>query len=213
MFDDIRDKVIEALQTAKAQVEESDAYNQLKERFDSLSPLVQKTLLGTVAFLLLYLVAQFPLSYYRTSSDNLALYEENRDIILDLYRIKRKANSVPQTPPPLEALDLENRARSAVTGARIQPEQLKSIMPFDNTTRAASGFIPKSVTQAGVEVRLANLNLTQIVDIGNALSNLGNSAKMVGLEVKPGTETGNYFDAVFQIVSFNIPSSAPAGGK
>ena len=102
-----------------------------------------------------------------------------------------------------------------VTGARVQPEQIKGISFFDNAGARSSTFIPKNVTQSGVEVRLANLNLTQIVDIGHALSNMG-SSKMIGLDVKPGTVAGNYFDVIFKVVSFNIPAPAApaaAGGR
>lgn len=210
-LDDIRDKVFESLQAVKGRLEESDAYNQLKERYDSLPPLTQKAILGAVGVIATYIVLQIPLSYYDQGSENVALFEENRDLVLDLYKVKRHAMALPQTAPPLEAGELESRARAAVNNARVQPEQVKAITMFDNSGSHASSFIPKNVTQSGVEVRLANLNLSQIVDIGHALTNLG-SAKIVGMEVKPGAAPGNYFDATFKVVSFNIPSApAPKG--
>ena len=210
ILDDVRDKALEALQTAKARLDESDAYLQLKERYDSLSPIMQKSLLAVVGFFFTYLFLQIPMSYYDTGTENLAMYEENRDLVLDLYKVKRHALAIPPSAAPLEASDLESRARMAVTGARVQPEQIKGISFFDNAGARSSTFIPKNVTQSGVEVRLANLNLTQIVDIGHALSNMG-SSKMIGLDVKPGTVAGNYFDVIFKVVSFNIPAPAPTG--
>ena len=212
ILDDIRDKVLEALQTAKASLEESDAYLQLKERYDSLSPVMQRSLLTVVGFLFAYVFLQIPMSYYDAGTENLAMFEENRDLVLDLYKVKRHALAIPQTMPPLEASDLENRARMAVSSARVQPEQIKGISFFDNAGSRSSSFIPKNVTQSGVEIRLANLNLTQIVDIGHALSNMG-SSKMIGLDVKPGSVAGNYFDAIFKVVSFNIPEAPAANGS
>lgn len=208
ILDDIRDKALETLQSAKGRLEESDLYLQLKERYDSLSPVLQRTIQIVTALAVAYVLLLFPMSYYDHGSENLALFEENRDLILDLYKVKRRDLLTPQGPPPLESSELEGRARNAITAARVQPDQIKGVSFFDNSGARSSAFIPKNVTQAGVEVRLANLNLTQVVDIGHALTNLG-SAKIVGLEVRPGSAPGNYFDAIFKVVSFNIPA-APA---
>jgi hypothetical protein len=211
ILDDIRDKGLEGLQAFTGRLEESDSYIQLKERYDSFSPAVQKLIAGTVVLVIALLFLQIPLSYYSRGSENIALFEENRDLVLDLYKVKRKSLSTPQLPPPLEKSDLESRARSAVMAARVQPEQIKAISFFDNAGATAGGMIPKNITQAGVEIRLGNLNLSQVVDIGHALTNLHTSTKIIGLEVRPGSAPGNYFDANFKVVSFNIDS--PEDGK
>ena len=208
ILDDIRDKVLEGLQTVKAQLDESDSYNQLKERFDSFSPLVQKLILSSVAIIFSYALLLIPFSYYDTGTENVALYEENRDLVLDLYRVKRRSVATPQTSAPLETSELESRARNAVSTARVQPEQIKGVSMFDNSGAQSSSFIPKNVTQNGVEIRLANLNLSQVVEIGHALTNMG-SAKIIGMDIRAGSVPGNYFDATFKVVSFNI-ASAPA---
>ncbi len=209
ILDDIRDKSLETLQSIKGRLEESDSYARLKERYDSFSPTTQKAIVAATALVIALVILQFPKSFYDAGSENLALFEENRDLILNLYRVKRLAVTTPQGPAPLQAPELESRARNAVTSARVQPEQIKGISNFDNAGPRSSSFIPKEVTQAGVEVRLANLNLSQIVDIGHALTNIG-AAKIVGLDIRPGNSVGNYFDATFKVVSFNFPASAVA---
>ncbi len=213
ILDDFRDKALETLQSIKGRLEESDSYVQLKERYESFPPLIQKLVAGSLVLLIALVLLQFPLSFYNRGSENIALYEENRDLVLDLYRIKRKSVATPQLPPPLEKTELEGRARSAVTAARVQPDQIKAIAFIDNAGATASGLIPKNVSQAGVELRLGNLNLTQIVDIGHALTNLSSTTKIIGLEVRPGSAPGNYFDANFKVVSFNIESAPPAKGR
>lgn len=210
ILDDIRDKSLELLQSIKGQLDESDSYIQLKERYDSLSPFFQKLILSAVGLIFGFFLLQFPLSYYNAGSDNIALFEENRDLVLDLYNVKRRSQATPAISPPLEASALEGRARSAIASARVQPDQIKGISFFNNAGPTSSSFIPKAVTQSGVEVRLANLNLTQIVDIGHSLSNLGSMTKITGLEVRPGLALGNYFDATFKIVSFNVAAAGEA---
>ena len=207
ILDDLKDRALEALQAAKSKLEENDTYLGLKEKFDSLSPVLQKTIQGFASFVILYALFQIPMSYYSGGSENLALFEENRDLILDLYRVKRRALLAPQAPTPISAPDLESRARNALVAARVQADQIKSVSFFDNQGPQSSDFIPKSVEQKGVEVRVANLNVNQLVEVGHALSTLADSVKMIGLEIKPGTQAGSYFDASFKLVSFSVASA------
>lgn len=209
-FDEIREKIFESLQGAKSQLDESELYQKVRERYELLPPVGQKAVLALTIFLVGYVLFQVPMAYYSRASENLALFEENRDLVLDLYRVKRKSASAPPAAPAMDNAMLESRARSAVMGARVQPEQIKAISFYDNAGARASRFIPKEIRQNGVEVRLANLNLTQIVDIGHGLSNLGTSTKIVGFEVKPGTNPGSYFDVIYKVVTFDIPAPAPA---
>lgn len=205
MIDDIKDRVLEGLQAAKAAIEETDSYMQLKERYDSLNPSMQKVIVGSIGVLLIYAVIQIPMSYYTSGSDNLALFDENRDLILDLYRAKRRSALAPTAPSPLSSGELETRSRNALVSARIPPDQIKSISPFDNRGPQSSGFIPNEVEQKGVQVQLSNLNVNQIIEVGHSLLTISDSARMIGLEVKAGTHAGSYFDTTFKIVSFAIP--------
>ncbi len=204
IIDDLKDRVLEALQVVKASIEETDAYIQLKERYDSLNPSMQKLLLASVGSLFAYIIIQIPMSYYTSGSDNIALFDENRDLVLDLYRAKRRSALAPSAPVALSASELESRSRSALVAARIPPEQIKSIAPFDNRSPQASSFIPKDIEQKGVEVHVANLNVNQIIDVGHSLLAISDSARMISLEVKPGAQAGSYFDTTYKIVSFAI---------
>lgn len=209
-FDEIREKIFEALQGAKSQLDESELYQKVRERYELLPPIGQKAVLAGLVLLFSYVLFQIPMAYYSRASENLALFEENRDLVLDLYRVKRKSAAAPPAAPAMDNAMLESRARSAVTGARVQPEQIKAISFYDNAGPRASRFIPKEIKQNGVEIRLANLNLSQIVDIGHGLSNLGASTKIVGFEVKPGANPGSYFDVIYKVVTFDIPIPAPS---
>jgi hypothetical protein len=152
------------------------------------------------------------MGYYSRASENLALHEENRDLVLDLYRLKQKSAAVPAAQPSLDSSALESRARSALQNAQVHTDQIKAVSFYDNSSSQGSRFIPKEIRQNGVEVRLANLNLTQVVDIGHGLSNLGATTKIVGFELKPGSLNGSYFDVIFKVVTFDFPP-APANKK
>ncbi|MDZ4084777.1 MAG: hypothetical protein U1E10_17675 [Bdellovibrionales bacterium] len=211
-FEEVKDQVLEALQRAKSKLDEFEPYQKVREAYDSMPTLIQKMVLGAIGFLIAFVFFLIPYSFYSSGSENLALFEENRDLVLDLYRVKRKIVSSPQAPPPMDPSSLESYARSAVTGARVQPEQIKAISFVDGSTSKPSTAIPKSVRQNLVEIRLANLNLTQIVDIGHALSNI-QSTKVMSFDLRPGSAEGNYFDVMYKIVSFDIPAAPAAKGK
>lgn len=211
-FEDVKEKTLEGLQSAKGKLDELEAYQKLREQFDSLGPIPQKIVLATIGLGVAFIFFLIPKSFYDAGSENLALFEENRDLVLDLYRVKRKALAAPQTPPPLDSSTLESYARSAVTNARVQPEQIRAISALDGSSVKPSDAIPKALRKNLVEVRLANLNLTQVVDIGHALANI-QSAKVLAFDLRPGTAEGNYFDVLFKIVSFDTPAAPPAKGK
>ncbi len=211
-FEDLKDQALEALQSAKGKLDESELYQKTRDAYESLPGWAQKVTVGLISFGISTLFFMIPYSFYSSGSENLALFEENRDLVLDLYRVKRKIVSSPQTPPPMDPSTLESYARSAVTGARVQSEQIKAISFIDSSTSKPSTAIPKSVRQNLVEIRLANLNLAQVVDIGHALSNI-QSTKVMSFDLRPGSAQGNYFDVIFKIVSFDIPVAPVAKGK
>lgn len=211
-FEELKDQALEALQQGKSHLDEFEPYQKVREAYDALPSLIQKAVLGLIGFLISLTFFLIPYSFYSSGSENLALFEENRDLVLDLYRVKRKIVSSPQTAPPLDPSALESFARLAVNGARVQPEQIKVISSIDGASLKPSTAIPKSLRQNLVEIRLANLNLTQIVDIGHALSNI-QSAKVMSFDLRPGSVEGNYFDVMFKIVSFDIPTAPAAKGK
>lgn len=217
-FDDIKEKLLEVFQQIQGKISESPAYIQLREKYDSLNPNAQKAVLAGTSLAVLFLILMIPMSYYSSGTDSLSLFEENRDIVLDLYRAKRRLTLAPAVIPPIDAIDLETRARNAISAAKLLPEQ-STISGYDNKTAASSSGIPKSVDQKGVAIQLSNINISQLVDLSHAFVNLSPSAKIVALEVKAGTQPGSYFDALFKIVSFSIPGAlqaevpAKTGGK
>lgn len=214
IIDDIRDKFIEVFGQVRSGIEESDAYNQLRERYDSLPPAGQIATLSGAALLMLFLALQVPFVFYSTSSDYLAMVDENRDLVLDFYRAKREKDLLPPSSNSMGLSEIEARARRIVKESRIQESQLTSIMPLaGNLNGKALSVIPKGLSSEGIEIQLSNLNLTQVVDYGYQLTQIGPGVFISGLEVKPGAEPGNYFDAKFRVVSFRGKSELNSGSN
>lgn len=205
-FDDLKDQLRERFQVLAARVQESAAWGDLTEKFGNLSPNAQKGVLaGIGAFFALVLLA-IPYSMYSSSATTVTEFEEKRDLIRELFRVKRESAILDSAPPEISPAELQSRANNQITTAQIQPEQIRSISEFDN---AGSPGIPKNVIQKGITVNLGKLTLRQVVDLGHQLQSIHPSTKMIGLEVNANRDNPHYFDVVYKIVSFSLPAEPP----
>ncbi len=209
-FEDVKDNVKEQVKAIWARVRESDAYLQLNERYQSLSPNGQKAALAggvAVAFLI---VMAIPWTFYSGSKTSIEEYEAKRDVVRELFKVNREASGLPPAPPPIAASELESMARQTLTTARLVPEQIVSV----TESPANVSGIAKTIDQTGIAVSLAKLNLKQIVEIGSELQGMQSTARMMGLEVKANAADSRYYDVVYKIVAFAAkPEVAPKKGK
>jgi hypothetical protein len=67
-LDDIKDQLKERLHAVMARAQESSAWMQAQERFDSLSPNAQKAIIAGVAVLAAFAILAFPWMYYSAST-------------------------------------------------------------------------------------------------------------------------------------------------
>lgn len=207
-FEDLRDNVRDQLRTLSANIQESSAFINLKEKYQSLSPNGQKLSLigaGLASFLIVMAV---PYMFYSGSQTAMEEFEEKRTVVRDLFRVTREASSIPAPPPPVTAMDLQNNARNLLNGARLQQEQIVGV----NEASINVTGIPKTIEQAGILISLAKLNLKQIVEIGHELQNLHQMARMAGLEVKANVSDPAYYDVVYKVVAFSAKPEAAAKG-
>ncbi len=211
-FDDIKDRLREAFQTLSGRVRESTAWNQLMEKYADLPPQGQKAALAGTGVIFALFMLMIPSCVFLSSMTNITDFEDKKQLMRDLYRTHREASALPPPPLSMSGSELQNRVQSVLSGAGLQPEQLGGVQEFDNKPKS-SGWIPKSLDQAGVAVTVRKLNLEQIVDIGQRLQRMQATAKMTGLEVRAQSEDPHYFDVVYKIVAFNLPPEpAPKGG-
>lgn len=198
-FEDLRDNVRDQLRQISANIQESSAFINLKEKYQGLSPNGQKLSLIGAGFVAFMVIMAVPYMFYSSSQTAMGEFEEKRTVVRDLFRVTREASSLPAAPPPITSMDLQNSARNLLNGARLQPEQIAGV---NETTINVTGM-PKTIDQAGISVSLAKLNLRQIVEVGHELQNVHQMARMAGLEVKANIADPAYYDVVYKIVAFS----------
>ena len=208
-FEDVKDSAKEQIKAVWGRVRETDAFLQINERYQSLSPSGQKAALAGAVLVGFLIVMAIPWTFYSSSQTSVTEYEEKRDLIRDLFKTNREAAGLPPAPMMVTAGELETKARQSLTGARLAPEQIVSV----TESPANVAGIAKTIDQTGIAVSLTKLNLKQVLDIGNDLQNMQNTARMMGLEIKATAADVRYYDVVYKIVAFAAkPEVAPKKG-
>lgn len=208
-LDDLRDQLRDQLRQLGAQVADSPAYQSLKEKYDSLEPRQQKTAIISVVCLTLAILIWIPLSIYLSSREQMTYFEESRDLTRELLRTERQASQIGTAGPGLPPGTLQQRVHSVISAVNLIDEQRGSVQDFQAGGPTAKGLIPTGVNQEGAEVQLKNLNLRQVVDIGQRLESIHPTVKLWGMDIRASAEDGNYFDVTYQLLSFAIPQEEP----
>lgn len=216
-LDDIKEQLRDQFNTTWGRIQESSAYNTLREKYEAL-PTNQQKALGVGALVLAVLILLwFPYSYLSVSGTLITEFSEKRAVIRELLRVSRQSDALPPIPqgPSIDAL--QQSVDQVFNAANLMAEQRGQVM--GTSTKDKLAFIPPTVTQQAFAVDAKKLNLKQILDIGFELSKLYAALKLMDVEITSaaGAPAPGYFDVVFKLVSFNFPhmesEELPATGK
>ncbi|MGE0526056.1 MAG: hypothetical protein AB7G93_14730 [Bdellovibrionales bacterium] len=202
-FENLRDQLKEQWAELSAKIQESPAFNSLRERFESQTPAVQRAIVAGAGALFALFLLSFPLGYLSTSNEHLEYFEENRELIRGLLRASRSASEPSPVPPPVAADSLKTMIEERLRSRNLSPEQIGEMNPIPN--QPAGNLAPATVVQNGLAVQVKNLNLTQIVDIANMLQNLGPGTKLMGLDVVQADGQTHYYNIIARVVNFGLP--------
>ncbi|MFZ4402978.1 MAG: hypothetical protein ACOYOK_02650 [Pseudobdellovibrionaceae bacterium] len=213
-WDDLKEQVQNESRQLWEKIEESSIYNQLKDRYENLTPQKQKIVVILAATAAVVTVLSFPYSYYSTSSDTISEFKDRRDLLREMQKVARESAEVPDLPVPPTVEIVKSMISSQLMAAQLLPEQIRST----EIEAVSSKLISPQLMQNAVVVSLAKLNLQQIVDIGYQLQNISASIKLKDLSVVATTEAG-YFDVVYKLITLAVPEkptpaiAAPPEGK
>lgn len=204
-LDDLKEQLKASFQTTWERIQESEAYNQLNDKYQSLSPSGQKVAQVVTAVLIAGVVFYSPISQLQISSELLAQFEDKRTLIRDLFKTYRESSGGLQMSPAPQTGDLVSSIQSSLQGAKLIPEQIVSVNP----TQPEGRLIPANLQQGVVEVKLAKLNLRQIVDIGLQLANISQAVKVKDMLMQANAEMAGYFDVTYKLYALKVPEPLP----
>lgn len=206
-LEDLKDQVRERATEIWDRIQESPAYNNLREKYETLSPGAQKGLQLAAIGIVVLTLASIPYSYLSTSSDYVAEFENSRSLIRSLLRASRLASEASTVPSAMSGEELKSQLQSQMSTYSLLPEQIGGVIDLDTRTLGNS-LAPRGIQQQGIGLSLKKLNLKQVTDIGYQLQGLNPSIKMAGLEVTASTPDPHYFDVLYKFVIYSMPGAA-----
>jgi hypothetical protein len=200
-FSELKEQLTQSFKNSWEQFQESSLYNQIKDRFENLSPTGQKLVMVLGAFLLVFMVMSFPWGFYSQSSSYIGEFESKRDLIRDLLKVSREVQSGPNIPipPPMDAL--QSKIQSLIQQSQFIPEQVRGIEMLSEN----SNLIPADLSQGLFKVTLAKLNLRQIIDFGFQLQSQSASIKMKDLLITANGQDPRYLDVTYKLLVLKVP--------
>ncbi len=146
-----------------------------------------------------------PFSNLFSSYSSITTFEEQRGLIRDLFKTYRESNSTQNIVPPPPTQSLMASIESILQRAELAPEQNLGV-----TIGASEGrLIPTNLVDNVTIVKLAKLNLKQIVDIGASLVGLSESVKMKDISVLANAADTRYYDVTYKLYSLKVPEAIP----
>jgi hypothetical protein len=204
-LEELKDQLKSTLQSTWEKISESEAYTQLSDKYQSLSPSGQKVAQAVTALFIAGIIFYSPISQLQVSSELMTQFEDKRTLIRDLFKTYRDSTGGLQMSPAPQVAELISTINSSLQGAKLVPEQIVAV----DATQAEGRLIPASLQQGVVEVKLAKLNLRQVVDIGLQLANISSAVKVKDMLMQANAEMAGYFDVSYKLYALKVPEPLP----
>ncbi len=208
-LDDLKDRFKSEGKALADRVQESSAYNNLKDRFDSASPGGQKAILIAASCLLVLAILYIPWGYYSSSALSVEEFEDRRQLIHDMMHVTRETSDTPELPVPPSLDAIRSSVEQFIKSAGLIDKQKGTI----GVVTEPSTLVPAGLNQGILSVQLKMLNLTQLMDIGYQIQSISSSIKLKDLIVEPSSENPKYLDVIYKLIVLKVPailSPAPA---
>ena len=207
-LDDLKEKLLELIKTAWSRFQEWPVYLDLRERYDNLPTKSQRWVLGGAITLAALFLLSFPLSFLWTSADNMRFFEDARHVTQELLEVEREAKSAAALPQPPSLAMLKTSVQGLLQRMQLSQEQILPLEDMDQVEPA--NVLPAGVQAQGVKVKLSQLNLRQVTEIGNQLeTQLQTGVNIWSFAMQQNSEQTDYFDVEYHLVTFHLSGESP----
>ncbi len=200
-FQDLKDRLLTELKNVSDKVQESSLYIQLSEKYESLSPRVQRFTKWGAAILIVLILLSFPWGYFSNSQLYMSEFEEKRELSSDLVQQATDSSTRLQIPHAPSAGDIRGRLDRFMKDQNIPPENIKPIVDVYES----SSLVPSNVMGAHIRLQVDNLNLKQAMDIATQAQGIGPTVKIKDLSLTASLKDPRYLDMNMVIVALQVP--------
>ncbi len=202
-FESVKEQLKDNWTELSGKIQENSTFNNLREKFESQSPSIQRAIIGALAALFVLLLLSFPMGYLSDSSDHMTEFNDNRSLLLGLLHAARTAKEPSPLPPPIEPGTLRSQIDAVLKEHRLIPDQIGEIQPLP--ANPAKNLAPPVVIQTGIVVQLKKLNLEQMTSLSYQLQSLGQGMKLMGIDIVQSAGQTHYYDMIARVVQFALP--------
>jgi hypothetical protein len=206
IIQNIGETLKEAYQNFLAKLEENATYNTLKEKFDSLTPQLQKLIMGGALTFVLIMLFMFPYGYYSSSKDFDAQFNEKRQLLRELLRASR-ISTVETAVNTFDRNEIENQVRQMLGSFALLPEQFEGVVDLNEDSMGPS-LAPAEIKSINVGAQFKKLNLKQMQEIGYRLQNIDTSVKLIGLDLQADKDNDHYFNVLYKLSGYFLNENA-----
>ena len=205
-FEELKERIQTESKAQWEQFQQSSLYIQIKERYENLTPVMQKVTVVGLAIFFLYLFLSIPLGFYSQSSVYVTEFEDKRQLIRDLLKSSREAQESPDLAIPPQVESLKAQVDSQIQSSKLLPEQILGSQVSMDKPR----MIPGNLSQGVLKIDLKKLNVRQILDLGHQLQTVNTSVKMTDMIMQANPEDPRYFDVTYKLAVLAVPSQIEA---
>lgn len=205
-LNELKERFQSELKVSVEKLQESNLYIQIKEKYDDLTPTMQKVVLWGGAVFFLYVFVSIPGDKYSNSQVLVEEFETRRDLIRQMMKVHREASSSFDIPVAPDVQSLKTRIERDLQNARLLPEQIVSVEPVSGNSK----LVPENLLSGQLDVRLTKLNIRQVADLGFQIQSISPSVKLKDLSITAHPELKDYFDVSFSVITLSVPQNPAA---
>ncbi len=201
-FESLQENIKEKFQSIGSKIRESQSYNELVERYQDLSPKVQKILFYLGLTLLLLLIFAYPLYSFYSSSRDLSQHNKNLYLVSELKKNFYKKSELKNMPQKKEMFQIQGDIRSRLENLKLLPEQI-DMQSYKPETKS---LFPPGVEAQGLKLRLSNINMEQFTRVSMMLKQLHPNIIIGEVQINKSTdaEKPEYQNAKFEIINYYV---------
>ncbi|HWU43029.1 MAG TPA: hypothetical protein VN132_06305 [Bdellovibrio sp.] len=205
-LDDLKDQLTSEGRAVWERIQDSAAFNQLRDRYENMSPSMQKMSVIGAALIIVLLILSVPYSNFTQSNEFVTDFEDKRTTIRQLLKVSRESADIPNIPQAPAMEMIRSTIENHVKMANLLPEQVKGT----NVNTVESKLIPVNLVQGALDVSLAKLNLRQVMDMGYRFQTINPSVKLKDMIVTANLQDNRYFDVIYKLVALAVPTAPEA---
>lgn len=202
-LDDLKDRLISDANTTWDRIQESTLYNNARDRFENMTPAMQKMTVMGGALLISLIILSIPYSHFSQSQEYVGDFETKRTTIRELLKVSRESKDVSQFTDSMTITALQSRVENHLREVQILPEQIRETVVSANSSK----LIPKNLADSMLIVSLTKLNLHQTLDLGHAFQNFSGSVKLKDISITANRQDSRYMDVIFKLVALSLPAT------